>query len=379
MNLVVSTDIPYGNACDVTLSRRHGMPVVEFEADPHGGPTALWFCLRIVADRTSSRAKNMLLCLKNPDNLLGGHDPASMCPVIRYAEGDWHRLPRGQREMLADGRYMAVWETSIPKEYADVAFCFPYGLPEVTKLVDDCTGYWSADTIGVSQGGRPLIRLSNGYGSTGDDRRPGFYFTARQHSGETPGSWVLDGLLRKAAEMGEAAPLIWAVPLTNIDGVEQGDYGKDNFPYDLNRAWGQPPMRYETQAFMSDMKRWKERCRPQLCIDFHAPGGCETEGAYCFMPDPETNPSLLAETTRWLGVVERAVGHHAHDPFGRVARYKSRWETPGISTWCRETLGVPILCMETPYSVIHDVVMTREEYREIGAAIALALAGQTAE
>ena len=373
MGLLVETDIPYGNACDIQLRHRNSKHVVEFEADPHGAPTALWFCLRILNDGSSRNETRTVLSLKNPDNLLGGNLPQAMRPVLKYAGGDWHRMEPGEKVERADGRFCARWEIDTPTEYADIAFCYPYGIPEVTRLVDDFSGYWKADTIGVSQGARPILRLSNGYGST-EEKRPGLYLLARQHSGETPGSWVMDGFLRKTAELGEKAPLIWAVPLTNIDGVEQGDYGKDNFPWDLNRAWGYPNMRYETQSFMADMRRWKERCDPQLCIDFHAPGGCETEGAYCFVPDPEKNPAMLEETMKWLDVVGGAAGEYAHDPFGIVARYKSRWETPGSGQWIREELGVATLCMETPYSIIHDIVMSRERYQELGARIAEAIA-----
>ena len=112
-------------------------------------------------------------------------------------------------------------------------------------MIQETGSFWRVDTIGVSQGGRPLLRLSNDYGRPKGER-PGVFLMARQHSGEVSGAWVLDGVLRRFAELGEAAPLVWAIPLANIDSVEQGDYGKDNFPYDMNRAWGKLPMRHET-------------------------------------------------------------------------------------------------------------------------------------
>lgn len=132
----------------------------------------------------------------------------------------------------------------------------------------------------MSQNGNPLIRISNNYGKI-NGKKLGFYFIARQHSGETPGSWVLDGLLKYLAKMNCRDILVWEIPLSNIDGVLQGDYGNDNFPYDLNRAWRDPPMRHETLVFQRDINnRWKSRCKPTLILDFHAPGGTETDGAY---------------------------------------------------------------------------------------------------
>src|SRR5690606_24228363 len=102
--------------------------------------------------------------------------------------------------------------------FFDFAYCYPYGATELDALLAESNGYWRRDTFGVSPQGRPMVRLCNDYGHK-ENQRPGLYLLARQHSGETPGSWMLDGFLRRVAELGDAAPLVWAAPLTNIDGV----------------------------------------------------------------------------------------------------------------------------------------------------------------
>jgi hypothetical protein len=243
-------------------------------------------------------------------------------------------------------------------------------VPEVEALVQASNGYWQVDSIGLSQGGRSLLRLSNDYGRT-DGQRPGIYLMARQHSGETPGSWVLDGLLRYVASRGDAAPLVWAVPLTNVDGVEGGDYGKDNYPYDLNRAWGRPPMRHEVLALQGDIRRWTERCRPALVLDMHAPGACETSGVYCYLPDPAVHSRFHQEALSWTTAIKGALTPaYAAECFERVARYASRWETPRCTGYCWSRHGVCGLGVETPYALVGDLVLTRERYREIGARIA---------
>jgi hypothetical protein len=251
-----------------------------------------------------------------------------------------------------------------------VAYCYPYGRPDVEALVRDSAGYWHADTIGVSQGARPLVRLSNDPGTPGGDR-PGLYLIARQHSGETPGSWVLDGFLRHVASLGNKAPLVWAIPLTNIDGIEGGDYGKDNFPYDLNRAWGSPPMRHEVLVFQRDIARWAARCRPLLAIDMHAPGACETGGIYCYMPDPRQHPDLYESTLRWTTAISRALTpRYAAKTFERVADYPSRWETPNFSRYLWSKYKLCAFGLETPYAMVNDRVLTREEYRKAGVRLA---------
>jgi hypothetical protein len=296
-----------------------------------------------------------------------------------------------------------AWEIDAPESSVDLACCYPYGLSDVEALLQDTQGYWKKDSIGVSQGGRALIRLSNEYGTT-DGQCPGLYLVARQHSGETPGSWVLDGFLRRMATLGDTAPVTWVVPLANIDGIETGDHGKDNFPYDLNRAWTSPAMRHEVLVFQRDIKRWAERCRPVLGIDFHAPSACEADGIFCQVPDALEYPVLRERTLEWTAVIKTALTpKYAAALFSRVADYDSRWELPVLqSQACKSAnlrersddsarpsegqwlcsvkptfgrhfwsqLGVSSFVLETPYALTSEVLLTRNHYREVGRRLA---------
>ena len=238
MSITVDTRFPGGNGADIEIIEDAKCPTVAFAADPHGGPEALWFNLRI---SITPPVQQLTLVLKHFRNSLGGRHNAldGLRPVIRSSGSDWTRLPAGSLKEYPDGRADIAWEIAQPGSTVDVAFCYPYGEPELDALVKE-TGL-TADIIGLSQGGRQIVRLSNRYGSVdASTRHPGLYLMCRQHASETPGAWTLDGFLRAIAAAGDRAPLVWCVPISNIDGVVQGDYGKDNFPYDLNRAWGQP-------------------------------------------------------------------------------------------------------------------------------------------
>ncbi len=337
-----------------------------FAADPHGGPETLWFCFRLRhEDKAAGPLGKVRLVLKHIENMLGARAPERIWPVARQADGDWFRLPPGQPDALPDGRCRATWTVDVTSSYVDIAACYPYGMPEVETLARDTAGYWQIDTIGVSQAGRPLVRLSNAPGAVDSDR-PGLYLIARQHSAETPGSWVLDGVLRECAFIGDKAPLIWAVPLTNIDGIEQGDYGKDNFPYDLNRAWGGPPMRHEVQVFQADIQRWRKRCRPVLGIDFHAPGLCEAEGCYAYLPNPRPWQAISEASRQWAEwIAESLTADYAAPSFPRVINYASRWETPSFSSYMA-SLGICCLSPETPYGATAKGLLAPEDYRHIG-------------
>ena len=372
MSFEIDTTIPYGNACDLSLQVDGESVEVGFSPDPHGGPETLWFCFRVwrQPDPSEREATTLRLVLKHAGNMLGGHDLPAMHPVVRHDGGAWLRLPQGRLRELPDGRTEVSWTTAPPVSYLDVAYCYPYGMDEVRALVAEGGDVWAMETIGVSQSARPLVRLSNDYGAR-DGGRAGLYLMARQHSGETPGSWVLDGFLRAMAALGPDAPLIWAVPLANIDGVEGGDYGKDNFPYDLNRAWGRPPMRHEVSVLQRDIWRWRSRCRPVLGIDFHAPGACETAGVYVYVPDPEIDRGAHEGVLDWVGWTGEALGpDFGAEAFARVARYPSRWETPSFRDYMWSQVGVPCITFETPYAMAGERLLTQADYQEIGARIA---------
>lgn len=367
MSYQIDTSIPGGNACDIQVLESEEMPEIRFASDPKGGTESLWFCFRIVG----TGAGQIRLTWKHVNNTLGAPEPEGFSPVVRRAGQDWQRIGPGEAIELADGRRWATWIVDAPAGHMDVAFCFPYWLLELDRLVDETHGYWTLDTIGVSQGGRPLLRLSNAPGREGDVT-PGLYLLARQHAGETPGSWVLDGFLRRIAHDRTGKLLVWAVPFADTDGVAEGAYGKDRFPQDLNRAWGQPPMRHEVLVYARDMERWASRCTPWLALDFHAPGSSERSGVYAFLSIGEADDQRKDILNLWAGRFAGALGAElAASSFGRIGNYPSRWNR--ADTYSRRGWDTGVECalsFETPYGFIGTQVLTRETYREIGSRLA---------
>jgi len=373
MSFHIKTDFPGGNACALEMERHGDTAHIAFTPDPHGGPEKLWFNLKIV--RTAEDAPSTIaLLLKHADSMLGGDQPQYLRPAIRYAEKDWERLQAPEITEKADGQFDICWQIAAPQSWAQVALCFPYGQDELETLANDTGNYWQRDVIGIGQRGAPLVRFANDYGHA-EHPRPGLYLIARQHSGETPGSWVLDGFLRRIAALREAAPLIWAVPFADPDGVRCGDYGKDQFPYDLNRAWSQPAMRHEVLVLQKDIQRWSRRCQPALALDFHAPGGCENDGIYCFLPEAETHSGRYPQLHECIAHIEKTLTPlFASSHFERVPRYKSRWETPNFLGFMPQTHQISCVTFEVPYAMCGEKVLLRADYREAGARIATAIA-----
>lgn len=373
MALKISTRFPGGNAADVEILQEGDHPEVRFSSDPCGGPEALWFFFRLVETTPDpERQTKIRLTWKHFDNVLGASDGQACVPVCQPAGQAWMRLRQGEEVKLPDGRRQLSWWIQHPAPTTDLAFCYPYGQADVHALLDRFKEYWQPSTIGISQGGRRIQRLHNSVGTPGGTQ-PGVYIVARQHAGETPGSWVLDGFLRHLAQVRKAGYVVWTVPLVDVDGVVHGLYGKDCFPYDLNRAWGQPPMRHETLVIRRDVQRWKAHCHPILALDLHAPGACERDGVYAYV-SPNASGPLVGEETKWCNVLQNELqAEFAAPEFKRAINYKSRWETPNFATFMRDEMGVPALSLETPYGQSAGGPLTQKSYREIGRRIALGI------
>lgn len=361
--LQVDGSIAYGNVADVEVTGGERGPVVAVAADAKGGPERAWFCFRIAQPRRGRKiSQPITLVLKHLQTMRGGGDPSALQPVVRYAAADWQRLPPGKPAPTDDGRLGAWWTLEPPISFLDVALSYPYGQPDIAALVQE-TGSYGVETIGVSEGGRPMLRLANRFGSTRDGRSPGVYLIARQHAGETPGSWVLDGLLRRLAEAGPSTPTVWAVPLVDIDGIEAGRCGRDHPARDHDRAWREPPTRHEAAVLQADAPRWAARCHPRLMLDLHASGVCDVEGFHAKLVGPTSDED-------WAALFRERLDDLAGDPFGHpVASAAPRAE--GRAThYFAERIGCPAMAIVAPYGRCGARLMNRDDYREAGARLA---------
>jgi Zinc carboxypeptidase len=97
--------------------------------------------------------------------------------------------------------------------------------------------------------------------------------TARHHAAETIASYVLEGFLEEAMSANPAGAefrkryVLFAVPLVDKDGVEEGDQGKNRKPHDHNRDYGETSLYPEIQA----IKALDRQNNFQLTLDFHCP------------------------------------------------------------------------------------------------------------
>lgn len=373
MALRVTSAFEGGNGRFEYATTDAGGDVVHFAAEhKKGGPQALWFYLRI----QGVKGPQLRCVLTNPSQILGGGGSwARNSPAYRIGDGPWQRIR--QVEDRVDGHLVpeVVLTVNVPsgESEVEIAACYPYLQHDLEATLAAHASVWKRATIGASTDGRPITRL---YNTLGDAEKsiPGMFFLARQHSGETPGSWVLDGILRflgtPEGQVISREICVWAVPIADPDGVADGAYGKDQSPWDLNRAWDRP-VRPEIHAIQADVVRWARRCRPHMIVDLHAPGYGE-RGFYFWAP---TAPASIARTTH---EVARRLRDRVPDPLRGTEPAYRPWGTVKTSvqqgTSCVgygvERLGIPTATLEISYHGPDEANRyTQDDYRALGEAL----------
>jgi len=370
MTYRVNTTIPCGNAGDIMIEERRERTRVSFAADPHeNGIQTIWFNLRI---ERCGEARPLTLVLKHVDNMLVDLSRLELFrPVTRRDGGSWERLPAPRLEPLPDGRMELAWDVTPPAEWLEVAIGTPYGMEQLEALVTDCDGYWSKDVIGLSMGGKQMVRLANEYGTVDGDR-PGIYLSARCHANETQGSWVLDAVLRRLYARRHEAPLVWVIPFVNTDCVLDGDTGKDMYPWDMNRSFDpKAPTRHETLVIQRDARRWKTRCLPALCIDFHGWVSMSANGIYGIptVPHESHSPTATWEQLEWMRAIRAAVGdEYCEQQFAWFPCWQTPWDGGWwLSRFLAVETGAPAMVFELPDTYVRDRMLSQEDYIVIGS------------
>lgn len=366
MALSITSNFPGGNVAGVDIVTRDGIPEVRFASDPCGGAGALWFYFRIEeAHPDPAKHTKIRLTWTMIDSVYGGRDSGICIPVTATPGHTWSRLKQGDENRNEHGLREISWLLPHPSPVTEVAFCFPYGAGELDNVLERARDFWRIAPLGISQGGRIMKRV---YHDSGVAHHPGVYIMARQHAGETPGSWVLDGFLRQWTLAKKGGYSIWTMPFADIDGATWGWFGRDHYPHALGRAWGDPPRRHEALVIQQDLLRWKASCKPLLVLDLQATGAFERDGVYAHADQQS------AEETKWCNVIRNELkSDYAAAEFLRVDQDSSRSAGSTFIAWARQTLGVPAIRLLLPYTQTAAGVLTQKSYREIGQRLALAI------
>lgn len=231
------------------------------------------------------------------------------------------------------------------------------------------------------------------------------FVTARVHPGETPGSYMLDGLLESVLSPTERGYLLRrnfvfkVIPILNPDGVYRGHYRLDARGFNLNRCYVYPspdeyPVIYATKAYIDYLHSEHSLL---FYLDLHAQPSRPSSFLFGNHQDLEGQVesqlfarlmSLLTPlfTYHYCDFSERSMktkdpkDHHSKEGCGRVAVHRSTGLAHCYTIECCYEAGRCLLPKPSlPFRKLREVSPGPSfqsdipAYREIGAALGNAL------
>lgn len=223
---------------------------------------------------------------------------------------------RGPAVSLDEGRTWR-WLGASSVRDGEFAFDVPHGCPEVRFSVG--MPYTTADLERFlarfeGQGGlerRQLTRSEGGrsvdllrFGRTDGGAHARVLLTCRHHSCEMMASHVLEGAMEHVLGSEDPAARwlrehveIAVVPFVDLDGVEDGDQGKNRAPHDHGRDYGPTEGIYASVRAIRDLLRDPTRPPFDAVLDLHCPNitARATDERIYFVGSPDAENWALVE------------------------------------------------------------------------------------
>ena len=358
----VTSDFPGGNG---TAFECDGPDRLYFAADCKGGPYSMWFHFAVEAP-----ACDVLRCeLRHGETALGWPYNAVVRPVFRRTGGRWQRVPPPEIDAAAG---VMRFEVPCRKRATEIAFCYPYQPPQWDRIYERVLAPAGARAVelGISEGGRALVAYEWGQGPVE------ILLASRHHSGETPGTYVLEAAAAALVAAPQAPLTVRAIPLVDVDGVVAGMYGKERPPVDFGRAWGGKAQRVEIEAckrYLAALPR-----PPAIAVDCHAPTATDPHFIECGSPH-----DAAPEFARRLA---RLVEHVAHRCANRRATALSPdltgphpdWYPDGLEEamagYLQATYGTLAFTLEAAYHAAgNGEIVGPSSWRRLGESLALGI------
>jgi hypothetical protein len=352
------TDFPGGNGVDFQWRRPDHL---RFAADMRGGPCSMWFHFMV-----EGPACDVLHCeLINGKTALGWPYGPYVRPVFRHPGESWRRTPPTVTDNEA-GRF--EFDVECGGRTTEIAYCYPYQLADWDTFFNAKLRPAGAEVIDLGRTG-----MGRRYFACRLGRGPMIlWLEARAHSGETPGSHVLEGALAQIVEAGDPNISAIVVPFTDLDGVVGGMYGKNRPPLDFNRSWHVEEGRLEIR----ECKAYAEGLPtpPIVAVDLHAP---TPHGSHYLCHSGE---NLVPERAKSLARLAEALLQESEtDATITLDRAMSGahedWHPEGeqhmMTGYFKRTHGALAFTLESAYHATHlGVEVGPESWRKLGRLLA---------
>jgi murein tripeptide amidase MpaA len=372
LNMKVFTDFEGAAAAGIEIATSERI-VFEIPPDPVG-PEYLWFYFKIVADKPIQPE----LVLKNAS---GAHQTGKRWyitkPVISADGIHWIRSEQtsypdvlGIRHLLG-GQPQFHFRSPIAAETLWVAYCYPYTHVEWEQFystIGSRPGV-SLKSIGKSEAGRDIPEVVIDLPTSGLPRdRKTIWVVCREHPGETPASFVCEGLIRALLDSSHARLLktyrFRIVPMLNVDGIAQGHYYRNLQGINLATDWDHFKSS-EVNALHSAMQTDLESGEVVLMVNLHSSNDPTKGHFFLEINHDRIKPELVEIQKRLLKAAD-----------GKQPQMQSRatvklWDDRGITgNALNDRYGVYCWYLESNYSLGADgSIVTEESLREVGRAL----------
>lgn len=247
------------------------------------------------------------------------------------------------------------------------------------------------EVLGKTRNGRPvdLLRI----GRPGAKAAHKVLVTARHHACEMMASYVAEGLIGAFLEDSDTGRWLRehvdcaAVPMVDLDGVENGDQGKNRQPHDHKADYRGTSIYPEVAALRRFLAEWADG-RPDINIDLHNPGINHSKiYTHALRTPPGQRPEARAPERKFLETLEAVQRgplkfrvqdsvDFAAQMAGKPETAMGQGQTPGDKaqgTMAGTRDGAVNAGFEIPYALVGDVPVTPDSARAFGRDIARAL------
>ncbi|MCX6639779.1 MAG: M14-type cytosolic carboxypeptidase [bacterium] len=345
-----------------------------------GGPEYLWFYFKVIGD--NSNQPEFIL-----KNAAGAHQTGKRWNITRpvfSADGStWVRADQtSYRDVLGLGRLLGRkpvfrFRSPISTDTLWVAYCYPYTLTQLDSYVKSLANHpeLTFTTLGKSEEGRDIPRLIIQSNRDVDvTNRKSIWIICREHPGETPASYVCEGMVSALLVHPAGRRLLSqyqfnVIPILNVDGVAHGYYYHNANGVNLALDWDHFRS-IEVKAVEAALRADLEQHRVPLMVNLHSSNDPTKGHFFLEIPENRLNPSLIKLQRELL----RSAGRK--HPQLQAKSTVRLLEDAGITgNAMNSRFGVYCLYLESNYSLGADGSdVTPESLREVGTALVLVIA-----